>query len=143
MSNLVVKVRFDFVGRSKSGKVFGRRSSEQAAEELRQHKVSMMRNVPIQGIMIDDIDMSHEVYAVIDEVSGKEVAYAPVVVSFKADSIDDALKFLMKEEFRTVQIVEPQELVLSGIDVERLIQRVNEELLNYKRYLERKIDNWR
>ncbi|WP_054696918.1 hypothetical protein [Syntrophomonas palmitatica] len=144
MAKLRLKVRFDYVGRAKNGKMLiGGKSSEQVAESLRQHKIAMIRNVPIQGIIIEDIDMSQEVYSVYDEISGKEIAYAPVVVSFSADSLEDAVRFSMKEEFRTIQVIEPEDIQLNKIDIERLLMRISSELLDYKRYLERKINNWK
>ena len=143
MKGIRVKLRLDFSGQVKKGKLFGSKNHEQLAEENRQHKVSLIRNVPIQGIDIEDIDMSQEIYAVIDDITGEAVSYAPVVITFKADSIEDAIKFSMKEEFRTVQVLEPEEILLSRADLERLLFRVSEELTDYKGYLLRKIDNWK
>lgn len=144
MSKIRMKVRFDFAGKGKSGKrFFGGKNSEEKAEEIRQHQVCLIRNVPVQGIYIEDIDMSQEVYTIYDEVTGKAVAYAPVSICFSADSLEDAVKFTMKEEFRTVEILEPEELVLSRIEMERLLLKISNELLNYKNYLERIIDNWK
>ena len=116
---------------------------EQLAEDVRQHKVSLLRNVPTQGIRIDDIDMSAEVYSVYDEITGRMIAYAPVIITFTADSIEDAIKFCMKEEFRTVEVLEPAELTLSKFDVERLVFKVSEELVSYKEHLLKKINNWK
>lgn len=143
MSRIKMKVRFDFIGKGKSGKFFGGKSSEQTAEEIRQNKVSLIRNVPVQGISIEDIDMSSEIYFVHDDISGRAVAYAPVTITFFADSMDDAIKFTMKEEFRTIEVIEPEEISLTKLDIERLLLKVSEELINYKIYLERKMDNWK
>lgn len=143
MKKMRLKVRFDFLGKAKQGKLFGGKTSEQVAEEIRQNKVSLMRNVPIQGITIEDIDMSGEVYFVYDEFSGKALAYAPVVITFAADSFEYAIKFVMKEEFRTVEVLEPEELVLSKLETGRVLLKISEEMTNYKVYLERKIDNWK
>jgi hypothetical protein len=49
----------------------------------------------------------------------------------------------MKEEFRTIEILEPEQIELSRIEMERLLLRINDELINYRDYLERKIDNWK
>mgnify|MGYP000958286024 CR=1 FL=1 len=144
LGRLRFKVRFDYVSRNKAArKLFSARSQEQVAEEIRQHKVSMIRNVPIQGIFIEDIDMSQEVYAVIDEINGKELIYAPVVITFSADSFEDVIRFTMKEEFRTIEMLEPEELTFSRIELERMILRINDTLTNYRQYLQRKIDNWK
>ncbi len=143
MSKIRMKVRFDYQGKTRQGRLFGGKSGDQMAEELRQHKVSLIRNVPIQGIYIEDIDMSQEVYTVLDEVTGKMTSFAPVTITFRADSLEDAAKFTMKEEFRTIEVLEPEELTLSRLDTERLLLKICEEMLNYRSYLERKLDNWR
>ncbi len=143
LAGIKVKLRLDYLGNAKPNKIFGGKTVEQMAEEIRQHKVSMIRNVPTQGIRIEDIDMSAEVYSVFEEIAGKMVAYAPVVITFYADSIEDAIKFSMKEEFRTVEVLEPQELTLSKPDMERLVFKVSEELLAYKEHLLKKINNWK
>lgn len=143
MSKLRLKVRFDYISQGRTGKLFRNKGSEQLAEEIRQHKVSQIRNVPLQGIHIEDIDMSQEVYSVIDEITGRRICYAPVVIVFSADSLEDVLRFIMKEEFRTIEILQPEQLELSRLELERLLLRINEELINYRDYLERKIDNWK
>lgn len=138
-----MKVRFDYLGKTRQGKLFGGKNGEQVAEELRQHKVSLIRNVPIQGIYIEDIDMSQEVYTVFDEVTGKMLAFAPVTITFLADSLEDAVKFTMKEEFRTVEVLDPEALSLSRLDMERLLLKICDEMTNYRSYLQRKLDNWK
>lgn len=143
LTEIKIKLRFDYPGQAKSGKLFGSKNVEQIAEETRQHKVSMMRNVPIQGIRIEDIDMSQDIYSLVDDITGKKIAYAPVVITFFADSIEDAIKFVVKEEFRTVEIIEPEELQLSKGDMEKLLFRISLELTEYRDHWLRKIDNWK
>lgn len=143
MNRIRMKVRFDYLGKTRQGKLFGGKNGEQVAEELRQHKVSLIRNVPIQGIYIEDIDMSQEVYTVFDEVTGKMLAFAPVTITFLADSLEDAVKFTMKEEFRTVEVLDPEALSLSRLDMERLLLKICDEMTNYRSYLQRKLDNWK
>lgn len=144
MGKLRMRVRFDFIGRDRGSRLFfGSKNSEQAAEEIRQHKASLIRNIPIQGINIEEIDMNQEIYAVYDDLNGKAVTFAPLIISFAADTIEDALKFTMKEEFRTIEILEPEEVELKKIEIERILLKVNEELINYKNYVQRKIDNWK
>jgi hypothetical protein len=143
-SGLKIKVRFDYVSKPKSGKIFGSgRNIEQQAEQVRQHKIALVRNVPIQGIHIEDIDMSLEVYSIIDEITGKPAAYAPVVVTFYADSIEDAIKFIINEEFRTIEVLQPDDLSLARFDIERLFYQVAKEFAEYKDILERRINNWK
>ncbi len=143
MNHLTIRIRFDYVGNGKTGKLFGSKSAEQVAEENRQHKVSLLRNVPIQGIRIEEIDMSQEIYFVIDEATGKPVAYAPVIITFHADSLEGAIKFSMREEFRTVEVLEPEKLELSRYQIERLLFKVSDELGDYREYMVRKINNWK
>ena len=143
MSGIRVKLRLDYAGYGKQGKLFGNKNVEQMAEEIRQHKASLLRNVPTQGIYIEDVDMSGEVYTVYEEIGRKTVAYAPVLITFCADSIEDAIKFSMKDEFRTVEILEPESITLSKYDLARLLFKVNEELMSYKEYMLNKINNWK
>ncbi len=142
LAKLRMRVRFDYIGRGRSGKLFRGKNSVELAEEVREHKVSLIRNVPMQGIQIEDIDMSQEVYSICDEITGKVIAFAPIIICFCADSLEDALKFTMKEEFRTVEVLDPEDISLSKLELERLLLKASEELLSYKDYLEKKLDNW-
>jgi hypothetical protein len=143
LSEIKVKIRMDYVGKVKSGKLFGGKNVEQAAEETRQQQVSLLRNIPVQGIRIEDIEMNQEVYMVMDEVSGKKLAYAPVVITVYADTLEDVIKFSMKEEFRTVEVIEPEEIKLSKNDMEKMVFKVGQELMLFKDYLLRRFDNWK
>jgi len=143
MTAIRMRLRFDYLGYGKTGKLFGKKSIEENAEEVRQHKAALLRNVPNQGIRIEEIDMSNEVYTVYDEISRKEIAYAPVVITISADSVEDALKFSMKDEFRTVEVLEPDNISLSKAEVERILYKTSEELHDYKEYLLKKINNWK
>lgn len=144
MAKLRLRVRFDYVSNVKTKRtLFGSKSPEQAAEETRQNKASLMRNVPIQGIAIEDIDMSQEIYSVYDEVSGRELAYAPIIISFSADSMEHVIRFAAREELRLVQVLDPEELTLSSLELERLMVAISGEMVDYKRFLERKVNNWR
>lgn len=143
MTAIKIKIRFDYLGQGKTGRIFGKKSIEQNAEEIRQHKAALLRNVPSQGIRIEDIDMSSEVYTVFDEIGRKEIAYAPLIITVSADSIEDALKFSMKDEFRTIEVLEPENINLSRAEVERILLKANDELRNYKEYMLKKINNWK
>jgi len=136
---LKIKVRFDYKG-VRAGKLFGGKSAEQVAEEVREQKMAFLRNVPFQGIHIEDIDLSPDVYTVIDEFSGQPVGFAPANITFKADSLEDALRFIMKEEFRKVEVLEPDQLVLNRFDMERLLFKANEALREFKAYIRKKLE---
>lgn len=141
MTRIKIKLRFDYAGRSKPGKLFANKNLEQLADEVRQQKVAVLRNVPIQGIHIEDIDMSQDIYSLVDDITGKRVVYAPVLITFFADSIEEAVKFVIKEEFRTVEIIEPGELLLVKHDIEKFLYRISQEMDEYRKILDRKIEN--
>lgn len=139
-----LRVRFDYVAEGKSGRrLFAGKSSDEQAEELRQHKVALIRNVPVQGINIEEIDMSMEVYTLFDEFTNRFSSCAPVSITFSVETLEDAIKFIMKDEFRTIEILEPHEMNLSRLEVERLLSKINEGLQTYRLYLEKKMDNWK
>jgi hypothetical protein len=138
-----MRVRFDYAGKVKSSKLWGGKSLEQVAEEIRQQKMALIRNVPIQGIHIEDVDMGLEVYSILDDITGKPVSYAPVLIVFSADTIEDAIKFTMNEEFRTIEVLQPDEISLTRVDIERLLYKVGQDVNTFKDYLERKINNWK
>ncbi|MGI5922178.1 MAG: hypothetical protein ACOX6I_10630 [Syntrophomonadaceae bacterium] len=143
MEKLRMRVRFDYIGKAKSSRLWGNKNVAQIAEEIRQQKMAFIRNVPIQGIHVEDVDMSADVYTLVDEITGKPVAYAPVTIIFSADTLEDAIQFTMNEEFKTVQVLEPEEISLSRVDIERMLFKVGKEVNAFKDYLERKMDNWK
>jgi len=132
------RIRLDFSGKGKGGRLFGGRSIEQSAEAAREQMATMFRNVPIQGVQIDDIDISGAVYSVVDEVSDAEMAYAPVVLQVSADSLEELIPFIVRSEFRKIDVLEPSRLDMDRHQLERLLFRLAEETIAYKRYLERK-----
>ena len=143
VGKLKLKVRFDYKGWAKQNRFpFKSKSVEEVAEQTRDQQVALLRNVPVQGIRIHDIIMGGEVYTVYDEIRGGSVGYAPVWIEFTADSIEDAVHFIMKEEFRKVEIVEPDQLILNKIEIGALF-KVNEELKAYRAYLDKKMEYWK
>ncbi|WP_066640010.1 hypothetical protein [Desulfolucanica intricata] len=139
LKDIKVKVRLDFKGLGKSGKfLFGGKPIERAAEETRDQQIAILKNVPIQGVHIEDIDMSIEVYTVYDEVLNNEAAYAPVELLISADSLEDIIGFITRDEFRTIEIIEPSLIKLTQTDLKRLFFKINEEMTKYKLALERK-----
>jgi len=136
---LRLRVRFDYRGVSKpKGLFFGSKNIDQVAEETRDHKAALLRNVPVQGIQIEDIDTSSEVYTVFDEALGAPVAYAPIQVTIQAEVIEDVVRFIMQEEFRKVELLEPEQVLLGKHDIERLLFKMNEELRAFQIALERR-----
>ena len=144
MDKLRMRARFDYAGRERGGRLFfGSKNGEEVAEEIRQRQASLLRNMPIQGILIEEIDMGQEVYSVTDDITGKTTTYAPITVAFYADTIEDAIRFTMKEEFRTIETLGPETLELGKSEIDRILLKANEELANYKSYIQRKIDHWK
>ena len=138
---LHIKLRLDYKGESQNKFFFGGKTSERVAEEIREQKVALLRNVPFQGVTIHDIDMSIETYNMQDDLSTEEIAYAPVTIELKADNIEDITRFIVRDEFRKVEILEPQEIIMSKQDLERLIFKINEEMRAYRNSLEKKYIN--
>ena len=99
----------------------------------------MLKNIPVQGISFIDCDISQEPYVVYDEALGEKVAYAPCEITMHADSIEDIIRFVMREEFRKLEILEPPQMFITNKDLERILFRMNEELKNQLMLLSRKI----
>jgi hypothetical protein len=135
-----VRARFDYRGEGKQGRVFMRgKEGEQVAEEIREQKAIVLRNLPIQGVRIEEINTDSEIYTVRDEITNREVAYAPIEFVLDTDSIEDLIPFLLREEFRKIEVIAPSEIVLDKHDVERIIYRISEEMRNYQLFLERRL----
>lgn len=133
------KIRLDFKGTIKPGKLFFRgKSIEKVAEEIREQNVSAFRNIPLQGINILDIDMGAEVYTVFDEFNNVDIAYAPVVIDVAADTVEDLVRMVAREDFRKIDMISPDTVSLSHVELERALFRVAEEFKNYRYAFERK-----
>jgi len=138
-SALRAKIRLDYKGEGKPGKfLFGGKHVDEVAEEIREQKVALLRNVPTQGIQIEDIDMSSEVYVVRDEVSGSPVAYAPVQITVVADSLEDLSRFIVTNEFRKIEILEPEQIYYNRLDLERFLFKISQEIKLHCESIERR-----
>ncbi|MHB1420188.1 MAG: hypothetical protein ACYCX4_11505 [Bacillota bacterium] len=138
-TTLKLRVRLDYRGDYKPGKFFfGGKNTERVAEDIREQRVALLRNVPLQGVTIEDIDVGADIYSAFDENSGVEVAYAPVILTVRTESIQDALRLIMREEFRKVEILEPEQVFLNRNEIERLLFSMNEELQHLKGLWERR-----
>jgi hypothetical protein len=124
-SQLKAKIRLDYKGESKPTKfLFGGKNVEEVAEETREQKVAMLRNVPV--------------YVVQDDLSGNPVAYAPVQITVSADSIEDLGRFIVAEEFRKIEILDPEQVLFTRQDIERLLFKLSQDIKNHTGQLERK-----
>jgi len=138
-SELTVKIRLDFKGQARPGRFFlGGKPVDKVAEEIREQQVALFRNVPVQGVHIEDIEMSTEVYTVWDELNNSEVAYAPVILTVTAENMVDLLRFIAREEFRKIEVIEPAHQYLTKYDMERLLFKMHEEFRSYINRLEKK-----
>ncbi len=134
-----VKIRLDFKGTGKPGRfLFGGKSQEKGAEDAREQQVALFRNVPMQGVYIEDIDISVDVFTVFDDVSSTEIAYAPVILTIQTDTLEDVIQFITRTEFRKIEIIEPRNFSLSKHNTEKLFFKINQQLKSHIDNLERK-----
>lgn len=138
-TTLRAKIRLDYHAEGKQrGFLFGGKNIERLAEETREQKVGLLRNVPVQGVKIDDIDITQEIYTVFDEDGQRETAFAPIILTVTADTLEDVMKFAAREEFRKIEVLDPESMYLTRFDVERLLFRINEELQTIRRNFEKR-----
>ncbi len=122
------RVRFDYRGRPRPARFFfGGKSTGEAATELRQQQAGLWRNIAIQGITVHNIEMG-EVYTVVDEDADEEVAFAPMELDVTADCLDVLIRLAVREEFRRIQIREPESMVIPRQDMERIFFQVHEQM---------------
>lgn len=122
------RVRFDYRGKSRPSRFFfGGKAAAEAAEDLRQQQEALWRNIPIQGLLVENIERG-ENYTVYDEEIDGEVAFAPLEMTVLADSPADLIRFASREEFRYLRILEPERMTLSGQDLERIFFQVYEQV---------------
>ncbi|GAQ26157.1 MULTISPECIES: hypothetical protein [Tepidanaerobacter] len=139
-SKIRFKVRFDFKADNKPRKFFfGGKSLEQAAQDAREEQIALLKNIPVQGVYFLDYDISLEPYVIYDDLLGEKVAYAPAEITLNADSIEDIIRFVMREEFRKLEILEPPQMLITSNDLEKILFKMNEELRNRLMILDRKI----
>jgi len=136
-----VRLRMDFRGEHRSGRFFfGGKSNEEVAELARDQQVALLRNVPMQGIILEDVDMSVDVYTVTESVGRRllEVAYAPILLTMRLDNLDDLLPLLLRPEFRKIEFLSPENVQMNRLDIERLFYRVNQSFQQQLKVLEEK-----
>jgi len=122
------QIRFDYKARiDKSRFLWRRLDPRENAKKIRAKQVTLLWNLPFQGLNVEKIDAEHEVYfAPAGEFEG-ETAYAPLEMVVQADSLADLMPLTLREEFRKIKVLEPKEVVLSNGDVERFLFRVSAE----------------
>lgn len=127
-----MKVRFDYRGTPRPARFFfGGKTTEEVAEEQREQKEAFWRNTPLQGVRVEDV-LVYEIYSVSeDEEEGEEVAYAPIELILSVDSLEDSIRFITREEFRRLEILEPNSLCLSAREVERVFYKFSETMQRF------------
>lgn len=136
-----VRIRLDYHGESRNGRFFfGGKTKEQIAETMREQQVALLRNVPLQGILIEDVDLSLDVYAVTQEKGRRnhEVAYAPIILTLRIENLDDLLPLLIKPEFRKIEFLSPENITFHRLDMERLLYRLSQSFQQEIKSLEQK-----
>ncbi|NLK01156.1 MAG: hypothetical protein GX318_07965 [Clostridia bacterium] len=136
-----MRVRFDYRGEKTNRFIFGGKSPDRLAEDAREHRAALLRNIPIQGITIEDINMDVDVYVVYEEETGREVAYAPLELTIRADMLEDVVRFISCQEFRKIEILEPDQLHLTSNEIERILYKMSQELNEFGELLVRKLGN--
>lgn len=126
VSKFKIRVRFDYRGLPRPARFFfGGRGAKEVAEDLRQQQANMWRNIPIQGVQIEDIEF-FALYTVYDEVEEADAAFAPAEIRATVDSLEDLLRFVSRAEFRRVEFIEPHQICLTNRDLERLFFKFGE-----------------
>jgi hypothetical protein len=139
------RLRFDIKGLARPARIFfGFKKPEEVAAENREKQLVALRCVPIQGIVIEQLEREGQTYTIKDPVTGEDVAFAPVELLVHASSIEDLVRFALREEFRKIDILEPKEMFLSHYDAEKMLYQVGEEmrLTRYFSHLEGKGTRW-
>jgi hypothetical protein len=122
------RVRFDYRGKARPSRFFfGGKAATETAEDLRQQQEALWRNVPVQGLFVENIERG-EIYTVFDEESEGEVAFAPLEMTVQAEAPADLIRFAARDEFRYLRILEPERLTLSGQDMERIFYQAHEQM---------------
>ncbi|HOP75455.1 MAG TPA: hypothetical protein PLC07_10465 [Bacillota bacterium] len=128
---LRAKLRFDYKAENRSKRFFWRkRDLKEVAREIRDQKISLLRNLPFQGIQVAELNADQEVYLIPGDETTPETAYAPVELVVEADSLEDLMQLTLNEDFRKIKVLEPDKLQLSPNEMERFLFRVNEEYRN-------------
>lgn len=133
-----IKVRFDYKGLPRPPRFFfGGKGSREVAEETRKQQTAMWRNVPIQGVRIEDAEF-FDLYSVYDDFEDEMIFYAPLELKFAADSLEDCARFICRDEFRRIEILEPVQVFLDSRELERIFYKLSEAWQQKLRGLELK-----
>ncbi len=129
-----LKVRLDYKGHPRPNRFFfGGKKTEEVAEEVREQRATLWKNVPLQGVRIEEVQ-PYDIYKVIEgEEEEEEIAYAPLELVLSANSLEDCICVLAREEFRTLEILEPSSLTFTAQEIEKLFYRFSEAFRSSKK----------
>ena len=128
-NNIRARVRFDYKGWKKVSRFFfGNKSSDKIATEIRQQQAIQLRNVPLHNISIEEINTDIPLYTIYQEQTDEVLAYAPMELIISASNIEDIMCFILREELRRVEILEPDQICITRGDMERCFVRINERV---------------
>jgi hypothetical protein len=85
---------------------------------------------------VEEIDSNRDVYTLTSSEKDGDVAFAPIEMVVRADSIEDLIAFTFREELRKIKIIEPTEMLLSNYDMERALFKISEEYRDELQQLE-------
>ncbi|MHB1406355.1 MAG: hypothetical protein ACYCV0_12295 [Desulfitobacteriaceae bacterium] len=136
-----VRIRLDYRGEARSGRFFfGGKSKEEMAEVMREEQVSLLRNVPLQGVVLEDVDLSLDIYTVTEDNGRKlqQSALAPIVLTLRAENMEDLLPLLLKSEFRKIEFLSPENVNIHRLDLERILYRLSQSFQQEIKAIEQK-----
>ena len=129
---LRIRIRMDFRGEEEIGRFFfGSKSSEFMAKKARDEQIELLKNIPIQGIDFEKFDASLDVYFIQEQDKKgrkKEIAYAPVLITFTADRLEDVIPLLTNRTLRKVEIISPEKITLEKSALEGLLYSFHKQI---------------
>lgn len=90
-----------------------------------------------QGLHVDEVDDASQPYLLHDSYTGKEVAYASAYAVVQADSIEDLLDLVLRDEFRVIEVISPGQISLTQRELGRLLAQANNRMRGIARTLAR------
>ncbi|WP_350342472.1 hypothetical protein PRVXT_001711 [Proteinivorax tanatarense] len=123
------KIRLDIPGYNKSGRfLFGVKDGISMAKENRLKEVNMLKNIPFQGVKLERISSSLDIYT-LEEEKGN-ISYAPIELEVMVDLLEDLLPFITRPDFSKIEILDPSDISLDKAQGERLLTRIGLEYHN-------------
>lgn len=121
------RIRLDFRGEEKAGRFFfGSKTSAEMANDVRKEQINQLKNVPLKGLTFEDLDQTQDIYFLQedDHHRKQEAAYAPLVITVKAEHIEDVFPLLFRPEFKKIEVLGPENVHLERYELERLLYSI-------------------